>query len=263
MPTTFCVRRTNDESAHTWITGITMPDWEQIFSDTAPEMLEGAIQLGEKLGGTGFRWQITGYFLNWSIPWYIAGLRNALGRDAVRELMPGFLDEMKKQVEKRGIIQPEFPAEEIINIIDDLGNQEMDELAGRGLPDGEESGSESRLETLSEIENHIAETAYNIVSVAFSMGRNQFPEASAGEAATWILAMASSSFLHGLNISFGEERAARLHPAFFSRLRQEIREQYEEFPDYPLSHFLDIAGSIGKKWLRLSVSPDPESPGTS
>jgi len=32
-----------------------MPDWDQIFSDTAPEMLEGAIQLGEKLGGAGFR----------------------------------------------------------------------------------------------------------------------------------------------------------------------------------------------------------------
>ncbi len=238
-----------------------MPDWEQIFSDTAPEMLEGAIQLGEKLGGSGFRWQVTGYFLNWSIPWYIAGLRNALGRDAVRDLMPGFLEEMKKEVEKRGDIQSEFPSEEIINIIDDLGHQEMDELSGRGLPEGEGSDTELRLQSLDEIENHIAETAYNIVKVAFNIGQNQFAGSFAGEAATWILAMASSTFLHAFDITHGEERAARLHPAFFSRLRHEIREQYEEIPDFPLSHFLDIAGSIGKKWLQLSVTSDPEYSG--
>ncbi|MFC1500663.1 hypothetical protein ACFL6T_06590, partial [Candidatus Zixiibacteriota bacterium] len=82
-------------------------------------------------------------------------------------------------------------------------------------------------------------------------------------AATWILAMASSTFLHAFDITYGEERAARLHPAFFSRLRHEIREQYEEIPGFPLAHFLDIASSIGKKWLQLSVTPDPGVPGTS
>jgi len=240
-----------------------MPDWDQIFSDTAPEMLEGAIQLGEKLGGAGFRWQVTGYFLNWSIPWYISGLRNALGRDAIRELMPGFLGEMKREVEKRGALQSDFPSEELIGIIDELGNQEMDELSGRGLPEADEAGSESRLESISDIENHLAETAYNIVNVAYNIGRNQFAGSFSGDAATWILAMASSTFLHSFDLMFGEERAARLHPAFFSRQRHEIREQYEEIPDYPVTHFLDIAGSIGKKWLQLSITPDPETTGTS
>lgn len=236
-----------------------MPDWNRIFSDTAPEMLEGAIQLGEKLGGPGYRWQVSGYFLNWSIPWYMAAIRNALGRDAVRELMPEFLDQMRKQVESRAVIEPDFPVEEFLGLLNELGEQGMDELIGRGLPEGAEGTAiaESGPEALTEMENHIAETAYNIVSVAFGVGKNQFPTTATGEAATWILAMASSSFLRGLEVGLGEERAARYHPGFFSRLRHELREQYEEIPDYPLSHFLNIVGSIGKKWLRLSVESDP------
>lgn len=236
-----------------------MPDWDRIFSDMAPEMLEGAIQLGEKLGGPGYRWQVSGYFLNWSIPWYMAAIRNALGRDAVQELMPGFLDQMRKQVENRAMIEPGFPVEEFLGLLEELGEQGMDELIGRGLPEGSEGSAitKSDPEALTEVENHIAETAYNIVNVAFGVGRNQFPPAVAGEAVTWVLAMASSSFLRGLEVGLGEDRAARHHPGFFSRLRHELREQYEEMPDYPLSHFLNIAGSIGKKWLQLSVESDP------
>jgi hypothetical protein len=236
-----------------------MPDWDRIFSDMAPEMLEGALQLGEKLGGPGYRWQVSGYFLNWSIPWYMAAIRNALGRNAVKELMPEFLNQMRRQVQNRAMVEPGFPADEFLGLLDELGEQGMDELIGRGLPEGAEGTAlaDTSPEALAAMENHLAETAYNIVRVAFGVGKNQFAGALAGEAATWILAVASSSFLRGLGVGLGENAASRFHPGFFSRLRHELREQYEEIPDYPLSHFLNIVGSIGKKWLRLSVESDP------
>lgn len=237
-----------------------MPDWDKIFSNAAPEMLEGALQLGEKLGGPGYRWQVTGYFLNWSIPWYLSALLNALGHDALKELMPDFMNEMRKQIQNRAMLDPEFPANEFLTMLDDLGARSMDELIGRGATDSP-GGSSTSAEGEQDIaipEDHVAETAYNIVKVAFTVGKNQFPPEHAGEAATWILAMASSSFLRGLAVSLGEEMATLYHPGFFSSLRHELREQYEEFPDYSLSHFLDIASSIGKKWLQLSVPSDPE-----
>ena len=48
-------------------------------------------------------------------------------------------------------------------------------------------------------------------------------------------------------------------PLFFSRLRHELREQYQEIEGYPLSHFLKIAASIGKKWLQLTTHNAPDA----
>lgn len=236
-----------------------MPSWEKIFSDAAPEMLDGALHMGEKIGGPGFQWKVSGYFLNWSLPWYWAALQNALGTDAVRTLMPVFIDELQKAIKTRAEVDPEFPIDDFSGLVDDIGESYLEGIAG-----GSDAGAAAdyqaadRVKDADSIEDQIAEVAYNVVRVAFSVGRNQFGAEEAGEAVTWIFAMASSSFLRGLEISLGEEKAARHRPGFFSRLRHELREQYEEIPGYSLSHFLNIAGSIGKKWMQLSTEGDPD-----
>ncbi len=237
-----------------------MSSWEQIFSDAAPEMLDGAIQMGEKLGGPGFQWKVSGYFLNWCLPWYWAALQNALGDSVVRQLMPIFLNEFQKAIEARVEIDPEFPAEDFSGLVDDIGDSYVEGIAGSGYegkvadrPQAEEEVTEKDAES---IENQIAEVAYNVVRVAFTVGNNQFKPEAAGEAGTWIFAMASSTFLRGLEIGMGEEEAMLCRPGFFSRLHHELREQYQEFQDYPLSHFINIAGSIGKQWMQLSTDGD-------
>lgn len=239
-----------------------MSSWEQIFSDAAPEMLDGAIQMGEKLGEPGYNWKVSGYFLNWCLPWYWAALQNALGDNVVKQLMPVFINEFQKAIEARVEIDPEFPAEDFSGLVDDIGDSYVEGIAGSGgegigadLPQVEEEDTETDAES---IENQIAEVAYNVVRVAFTVGSNQFKPEVAGEAATWILAMASSSFLRGLEIGMGEEEAMLCRPGFFSRLHHELREQYQEFQNYPLSHFINIAGSIGKQWMQLSTESDLE-----
>ncbi len=266
-----------------------MPDWDRIFGNTAPEMMEGAVDMGRKLGGAGFRWQVTGYFLTWGVPWYVEALRNALGREKAREVLPDFFEKLRQQIVEKaaeenttaqlsagspddpgteagletGAGQSQnmpgevFPAEEFLSLVKRMEAAALDESAGRGVP--EAAGEDETVGHMSseELENHIAETAYNIVKVAFTVGPASFPNEQAGEAATWILAVASSSFLHGLELGFGAA-AERLRPGFFSRLRHEIREQYQERTDYPVTHYLDIAGSIGRKWLQLSPHMDEE-----
>jgi len=239
-----------------------MPSWENIFSDAAPEMLDGALHMGHKLGGPGFQWKVSGYFLNWCLPWYMAALQNALGADVVRKLMPVFLEELQKAIKTRAEIDPEFPVEDCLGLADEISESYLAGIMDRREPGVAEADQPTRgkAEDVDAVENQIAEVAFNIVRVAYRVGSNQFKAEEAGEAATWILAMASSSFLRGLEVSLGEERAAQHRPGFFSRLRHELREQYEEFPGYPLSHFLNIAGSIGKKWMQLSTEGDLVGP---
>ena len=138
----------------------------------------------------------------------------------------------------------------------------MEGIAGSGdkgiVTDRSQVEEEVTEKDAESIENQIAEVAYNIVRVAFTVGDNQFKPEAAGEAATWIFAMASSSFLRGLEIGMGEEEAILCRPGFFSRLHHELREQYQEFQNYPLSHFINIAGSIGKQWMQLSTEGDLE-----
>jgi len=236
-----------------------MPSWEKIFSDAAPEMLDGAIHMGEKLGGPGFQWKVSGYFLNWCLPWYWAALQNALGTEAVKSLMPVFIDELQKAIQARAEVDPGFPAGDFRGLVDDIGESYLESVAGvvEQAVDTDLPAPETA-DQADSTDNQIAEIAYNVVRVSYSVGRNLFGPDEAGEAATWIFAMASSSFLRGLEISMGEERAAKYRPSFFSRLRHELREQYEEIPDYPISHFLNIAGSIGKKWMQLSTEGDPD-----
>jgi len=221
-------------------------------------MLDGALHMGHKLGGPGFQWKVSEYFLNWCLPWYMAALQNALGTDAVRKLIPVFLEELQKAIRTRAEIDQEFPVEDFLILADDISESYL-----AGIMDGREPGAaEADQPTMGMaggvdgVENQIAEVAFNIVRVAYRVGSNQFKTEEAGEAATWILAMASSSFLRGLEVSMGEKEVALYRPGFFSRLRHELREQYEEFPGYPLSHFLDIASSIGKKWMQLSTEGD-------
>jgi|GEM_PF-2814367 len=257
-----------------------MPDWDRIFGNTAPEMMEGAVDMGRKLGGAGFRWQVTGYFLTWGVPWYVEALRNALGREKAREVLPDFFEKLREQIVERAAEEDAtsspseapggisggqdmpgetFPAEEFLSLVTRMEAAALDESSGRGVPEAVPEANEEAVGHLSpeDLENHIAETAYNIVKVAFTVGPASFPDEQAGEAATWILAVASSSFLHGLELGFGAA-SERLRPGFFSRLRHEIREQYPESPDYPVTHYLDIAGSIGRKWLQLSPHMDEE-----
>jgi hypothetical protein len=236
-----------------------MSGWEKIFADAAPEMLDGAIQMGEKLGGPGFQWKVSGYFLNWCLPWYWAALQNALGGSAVRQLMPVFINELQKAIEARAEIDPDFPVEDFRGLVEDIGESYVESIAGddEGLISSRPQEDEEDVEEEEEsIENQIAEVAFNIVRVAFTVGRNQFKPEAAGEASTWIFAMASSSFLRGLEIGMGEEEAMLRRPTFFSRLHHELREQYQEFKNYPLSHFINIAGSIGKQWMQLSTEGD-------
>ena len=239
-----------------------MSSWEQIFSDAAPEMLNGAIQMGEKLGGPGFQWKVSGYFLNWCLPWYWAALQNALGDSVVRQLMPVFINEFQKAIEARVEIDPEFPAEDFSGLVDDIGDSYVENISGSGdegiVADRSQAEYEVTENNAESIENQIAEVAYNVVRVAFTVGDNQFNPEAAGEAATWIFAMASSSFLRGLEIGMGEEEAMLCRPGFFSRLHHELREQYQEFESYPLSHFINIAGSIGKQWMQLSTEGDQD-----
>ncbi len=248
-----------------------MPDWDQIFGNTAPEMMEGAVDMGRKLGGAGFRWQVTGYFLTWGVPWYVEALRNALGREKAREVLPVFFEKLREQIAERagevdtgavggtpGFGDEIFPTEEFLSLVRRMETAAMDESTGRGVPEDQAAaGEEMRRLSPEDLDNRIAETAYNIVKVAFTVGPASFPDAQAGEAATWILAVASSSFLHGLELGLGTA-AERLRPGFFSRLRHEIREQYQEIPEYPVTHYLDIAGSIGRKWLQLSPRMDED-----
>ena len=237
-----------------------MSSWEQIFSDAAPEMLDGAIQMGEKLGGPGFQWKVSGYFLNWCLPWYWAALQNALGAGVVKQLMPVFINEFQKAIEARVETDPEFPAENFSGLVDDIGDSYIEGIADSGdagiVPDRPQAGEETTEKDAESIENKIAEVAYNIVRVAFTVGNNQFKPEATGEAATWVFAMASSSFLRGLEIGMGEEEAMLCRPGFFSRLHHELREQYQEIQDYPLSHFINIAGSIGKQWMQLSTESE-------
>lgn len=238
-----------------------MPSWEKIFSDAAPEMLDGAIHMGEKLGGPGFQWKVSGYFLNWCLPWYWVALQNALGTEAVKSLMPVFIDELQKAIHARAEVDPDFPADDFRGLVDDIGESYMESVAGDREPAAEPGLQISDIAGQADsVENQIAEVAFNVVRVAYSVGRYQFKYEEAGEAATWIFAMASSSFLRGLEISLGEEKAAKYRPGFFSRLHHELREQYDELPGYPLSHFLNIAGSIGKRWMQLSTEGDPAYP---
>jgi hypothetical protein len=173
--------------------------------------------------------------------------------------MPVFINELQKAIESRAEMDPEFPAEDFSGLVNDIGESYVEGIAESGdegiVTAGRQEEGEAERDAES-VDNLIAEVAYNIVRVAFTVGDNQFKPEAAGEAATWIFAMASSSFLRGLEIGMGEEEAMLCRPSFFSRLHHELREQYQEFQDYPLLHFINIAGSIGKQWMQLSTEGD-------
>lgn len=239
-----------------------MNDWEKIFSETAPGILNGAIQMGQQLGEANFRWEVSKYFLGWGVPVYLAALQNALGSDETGALIPAFLEQLESAIHLRAEEDAFFPEEEFLQLVEGIRNSEIwlhaPSVEERGTAAEEEAAGERREGNIP-IEFLVAETAYNIVRVAFTVGKDQFAGPARGEAATWILAASISSFLRGLELNLGEETAERFRPGFFSRLRHELREQYREIEGYPLSHFLDIAASIGRKWLQLTTHHDPDA----
>jgi hypothetical protein len=241
-----------------------MNNWDRIFSETAPEILESAIQMGERLGARGYRWEVTKYFLGWGVPLYLEALKNALGSSEASTLIPEFLGKLDDAIQTRPPGEESFPADELLSLVEEIKQSqatELEEAAGAGgsSADAEAGDKGAGKDTEETLEYQIAEAAFNIVRVAFTVGRSQFSAKAAGEAATWILASSCSSFLRGLEVNVGEEDAELLRPGFFSRLRHELREQYEEIAGYPLSHFLEIAGSMGRKWIQLSTDDELNS----
>jgi hypothetical protein len=240
-----------------------MNDWDRIFSETAPGILNGAIQMGQQLGEAGYRWEVSKYFLGWGVPVYLAALHNALGQEEAGALIPAFLGQLESAIRHRAEQDDLFPENEFLLLVESIRNNQL-WLESAGEEDEEEQADqESEIPKRPEgdipMEFLVAETAYNIVRVAFTVGYDQFQQDDRGEAATWLLAASSSSFLRGLELSLGEEEAERVRPGFFSRLRHELREQYQEIEGYPLSHFLEIAASIGKKWLQLTTHNAPDA----
>jgi hypothetical protein len=246
-----------------------MSDWNSIFGQTAPGLLEGALQMGHQLGESEYHWEVSKYFLGWGVPVYLAALTNALGEEEASALVPDFLRELEAAIHAHSAEDDQFPEDEFIDLVESIRQQKvwLAEVAGGEANDADapsvavsshRPGLKRRKPGEEPLEFRIGEAAHNIVKVAFTVSRDQFSPETVGEAATWILAGGSSAFLKGLEVGMGEEEAERSKPSFFSHLHHELREQYEEIEGYPLNHYLEIAGSIARKWLRLNETSPPE-----
>jgi len=237
-----------------------MEDWDSIFPRSASGLLEAAVRMGHQVGEADYQWQLARHFLSWGVPVYLSALSNALGGDQAAALAPGFLDELETAIRERGTADPDFPMTEFLETANHLRSS-LGPLPGAGAgedrhPAGTAPGGAPAEEP---VDYKMAEAAHDMVKVALTMGREQFEEEAAGEAMTWILSMGCTAFLNGLAVGMGEESAERLKPSFFSRIRYELREQYEEVEGYPLSHFMEILASIGRRWIRLDSTSPPET----
>ena len=225
--------------------------------------------MGHQLGESEYHWEVSKYFLGWGVPVYLAALTNALGEDEASALVPDFLRELEAAIHARSAVDDQFPEDEFMELVESIRQQKvwLAEVAGGEAKeaDGQPATGATSRPGLKKpkaeeepLDFRMGEAAYNIVKVAFTVSRDQFGPETVGEAATWILAGGSSAFLKGLEVGMGEEAAERNKPSFFSHLHHELREQYEEIEGYPLNHFLEIAGSIARKWLRLNETSPPK-----
>jgi hypothetical protein len=238
-----------------------MSDWNRRFADAAPAILKSAIEMGERTGAPEERWARTHQFLAWGVPWYLSALGGVLEIRETLVAIPGFLYQLRMAIEVQAEVDETFPAGDFLALVDEMATRFRDRMPAQ--PDAasspevdkktEAGPAESGKSPAETLDIRIAEEAFNIVRASYRVGRNQFPPDQSGEAATWMLVAGASAFLRGLELGLGSARAEVLKPRFFSRLRHELREQYVEVPGYPLKHFLDIAGSVGKKWLFLAT----------
>lgn len=237
-----------------------MSDWDQRFADAAPALLKSAIDMSSHLMVAEERWAQAHNLLAWGVPWYLSALGSVLETGRAIAAIPGFLHQLRVAVEVQGEVDETFPTPRFLALVDEMAARYRDRFPLRAAleapPVEKEGGARSTapsFEPSPDLELHIAEEAFNIVRAAYRVGRSQFSPESAGEASTWMLVSGASAFLRGLELGLGREGADLHRPRFFSRLRQELRDQYQEMPGYPLKHFLDIAGSIGMKWVQLST----------
>jgi hypothetical protein len=244
-----------------------MSDGNRRFADAAPAILKSAIEMGDRVGDSEQRWERAHQFLAWGVPWYLSALGGVLEIHDTLAAIPGFLQQLRTAIEVQAEVDETFPAGDFLALVDEMAARFRDQMpaqaaleappgtgaAGAAGAAGTTGGTESGKGQAAALDTRIAEEAFNIVRAAYRVGRNQFTSEQAGEAATWMLVAGASAFLRGLELGLGSARADVLKPRFFSRLRHELREQYVEVPGYSLKHFLDIAGSIGKKWVLLST----------
>ena len=233
-----------------------MSDWNQRFADAAPALLKSAIDMSAHLMSSEERWEQAYNLLAWGVPWYLSALGSVLDTRQAIAAIPGFLHQLRLAVEVQGEVDETFPLSRFLALIDEMATHYHDHFPGRTAleaPPSDEGEDAPGSRSAADLDLHIAEEAFNIVRAAYRVGRNQFSPELAGEASTWMLVSGASAFLRGLELGLGRAGADLHRPRFFSRLRLELREQYVEMPGYPLKHFLDIAGSIGMKWVQLST----------
>ncbi len=234
-----------------------MSDWNQRFADAAPALLKSAIDMSAHLMASEERWAQAHNLLAWGVPWYLSALGSVLETGQTIAAIPGFLYQLRIAVEVQGEVDETFPTERFLALVDEMANRYRDRFPAQvalEIPPGDEERTAApALQPSPDFELRVAEEAFNIVRASYRVGRNQFSPELAGEASTWMLVSGASAFLRGLELGLGQAGADLHRPRFFSRLRHELREQYQEMPGYPLKHFLDIAGSIGMKWVQLST----------
>ncbi len=238
-----------------------MSDWNRRFADAAPAILKSAIEMGERTGDPEERWQRAHQFLAWGVPWYLSALGGVLEIHETLIAIPGFLYQLRVAIEVQAEVDETFPAGDFLALVNEMAARFHDQMPAQPVPESSPGAGEKAAAGSAEtgkgsadaLDTRIAEEAFNIVRASYRVGRNQFPSDQSGEAATWMLVAGASAFLRGLELGLGSARAEVLRPRFFSRLRHELREQYVEVPGYPLKHFLDIAGSVGKKWVFLAT----------